>query len=86
MIVQLPCGRIIECSVEAYLELEDYDVLELNGISTPYTKEYTDPFYNQFSKASARAAKEDIEKEYTDLFDEDDQDKLEDTYFHPDYV
>ncbi len=85
MIIQLPNGRIIECSVEAYLELDEHDIRELNGLGVYYTKEYNDPFYNPFSKAS-KAALEDIEKEYKDLFDENDQDKLDDNYFHPDDI
>lgn len=85
MIVQLPCGRIIECSVEAYLDLEDHDIRELNGIGISYTKDYNDPFYNSFSKAS-KAALEDIEKEYKHLYDIDDEEKLEDKYFHPDDI
>ena len=50
MIVQLPNGRIIECSLEAYLELSDNDIRDLNGLGVQYTKESTDPFYGHFSK------------------------------------
>lgn len=85
MIIQLPNGRIIECSVEAYLELEDYDIRELNGLGAHFTKEYTDPFYNSFSKATKQAL-EDIEEEYKHLYDIDDQEKLDDDYFHPDDI
>ena len=49
MIIQLPNGRIVECSIEQYLSLSDQEVNDLNGLSTSYTKEVGDPFYNKFS-------------------------------------
>ena len=49
MIVQLPNGRIIECSVEQYLSLTDDEVKDLNGLSSAHTKEVVNPFYNAFS-------------------------------------
>ena len=42
MIVQLPNGRIVECSLEQYLSLTDQEVNDLNGLSTSYTKEVGD--------------------------------------------
>ena len=53
MIIQLPNGRIIECSVEQYLSLSDDEVRDLNCLGAGYTKEVGDPFYNSFSKPVA---------------------------------
>ena len=44
MIIQLPNGRIIECSVEQYLALTDDEYNDLNGLSSAYTKEVVNPF------------------------------------------
>ena len=88
MIIQLPNGRIIECSVEQYLSLSDDEVKELYGLSSAYTKEVNDPFYNMFSKGR-QAAEEDMEKEQDyepDLNEIDSSEKLSDTYFHSDDV
>ena len=48
MIIQLPNGRIIECSVEQYLSLSDEEIKDLNGLSAAYTKEVGNPFYNTY--------------------------------------
>ena len=73
MIVQLPNGRIIECSVEAYLDLTDNDIKDLNGLGVQYTKESTNPFYSSFSKDDSKAkyiAIEDMEEDRgPDLFE-----------------
>tara|TARA_R100000951_G_C2603979_1_gene169051 strand:- start:215 stop:499 length:285 start_codon:yes stop_codon:yes gene_type:complete len=52
MIYQLPNGRIIELSVEQFLELEDVEVKELNGLSSIYSHECSNPFYDLFSNGS----------------------------------
>ena len=49
MIYQLPNGRIIELSVEQFLELDDVEVRELNGLSSAYSLECSNPFYNLYS-------------------------------------
>jgi len=63
MIIQLPNGRIIECSTELYLSMSDDDIKELYGLSSMYTKEVSDPFYNQFHKANTNIDEELEEKE-----------------------
>lgn len=87
MIIQLPNGRIIECSVEQYLSLSDDEVQELYGLSSAYTKEVNDPFYNMYSKGR-QAAEEDMqdEEDYEpDLNEIEDEEKL-DSYFFPDDI
>jgi len=90
MIIQLPNGRIIECSLEAYLELSDNDIRDLNGLGTQYTKESTNPFYGQFSIDDSRArykAIEDMDEEYEPRLDEIDEiDKRLDSDFIPDDI
>jgi hypothetical protein len=95
MIIQLPNGRIIECSVEQYLSLSDQEIKELNGLGSAYTKEVGDPIYNSLSKLSKQAKvykpskkKDDDEiHEYEPGLDEIEAfEKLEDPYFHQDDI
>ena len=90
MIIQLPNGRIVECSIEQYLSLSDQEVNDLNGLSTSYTKEVGDPFYNKFSGKSVLEADPEIlesVQEYEPGLDEiEAYEKLEDPYFHSDDV
>ena len=95
MIIQLPNGRIIECSVEQYLSLSDDEVKDLNGLSAGYTKEVSDPFYNSFSKPIPLNVDDDSLEELIDdliiehepeLDEIDDDEKLEDSYFYPDDI
>tara|TARA_R110001632_G_scaffold3565_1_gene15785 strand:- start:2902 stop:3171 length:270 start_codon:yes stop_codon:yes gene_type:complete len=89
MIVQLPNGRIIECSVEQYLSLSDEEIQDLNGLSSAYTKEVGNPFYNRFSNRGSspepKLSNNIIEKE-PGLDEIENNEKLEDPYFHPDDV
>ena len=52
MILQLPNGRIIELSVEQYLDLNYQDLRELNSLGAAYTSECTNPFYGLYSDKS----------------------------------
>jgi len=91
MIIQLPNGRVVECSLEQYLSLSEVEIKELNGLSSAYTKEVGDPFYNKFSshiedgKVDSEIADAITEHE-PDLYDIDSFEKLEDPYFHSDDV
>ena len=90
MIIQLPNGRIIECSVEQYLALSDEEYNDLNGLSSVYTKEVGDPFYNRFARSTreevidAMDAIEHIEENEPALDEMTSFEKLEDPYFHDD--
>ena len=89
MIIQLPNGRIIECSVEQYLSLTDEEYNDLNGLSSAYTKEVGNPFYNRFSSTSTRVDKDAIEhiEEFEPALDEMEAfEKLDDPYFHSDDI
>jgi|TARA_B110000908_G_C10093273_1_gene375076 hypothetical protein len=92
MIVQLPNGRIVECSVEQYLSLTDDEIKDLNGLGVVYTKEVGDPFYNKFSNPYPIVNDfdnddEDIIVEDSRTLDEiEDQEKRDDSYFHKDDV
>lgn len=89
MIIQLPSGKIIECSVEIYLELSDAEINELNGLGVQYTKEESNnPFYNSFSQDLKNAKKvfeEDHEYE-PKLYEIDENEKRIDTDFHSDDI
>jgi|TARA_R100000935_G_scaffold3572_3_gene9043 hypothetical protein len=87
MIIQLPNGRIIECSVEQYLSLSDEEIKDLNGLSSAYTKEVGDPFYNKYSVATGKADEFPNEEEEEPALDEIESfEKLDDPYFHSDDV
>jgi len=91
MIIQLPNGRVVECSLEQYLSLSEVEIKELNGLSSAYTKEVGDPFYNKFSSHIADGEVDPeiadaITEHEPDLYDIDSFEKLEDPYFHPDDV
>ena len=88
MIIQLPNGRIIECSLEQYLSLTDEEYNDLNGLSSAYTKEVGDPFYNRFSRTSVVdvIVSEQIEENEPALDEIDAFEKLDDPYFHSDDV
>ena len=90
MIIQLPNGRIIECSVEQYLSLSDQELKDLNGLSSAYTKEVGDPFYNKYSHSINLPDKiqvsENIEEYEPGLDEIEAFEKLDDPYFHPDDI
>ena len=87
MIIQLPNGRIIECSVELYLSLTDTEVNELNGLGPQYTKENVNPFYNSYA-VELRTAKHyyESDEEYEPKLDEinDEEKRLDSDYFSDD--
>ena len=86
MILQLPNGRIIELSVEQYLDMTDQDILDLNALGIAYTKDCVNPFYNLYSSKIQEIAIEDISKDEEFLLSEDDIDLLSnriDPYYFP---
>ena len=86
MILQLPNGRIIELSVEQYLDMTDQDIQDLNSLGIGYTKDCVNPFYNLYSSKSVEVAIEDISEEEEILLTEDDIELLDnriDPYFFP---
>jgi len=85
MIVQLPNGRIVEMSVEEYLDMTDQEIKDLNGLSNAYTKQYTTPFYDLYSANALEKAIDDMDEEDT-LLTDDEIDLLShrgDSYFFP---
>lgn len=87
MILQLPNGRIIEISVEQYLDMTDQDIQDLNSLGAAYTKDCVNPFYNLYSAKVQEIALEDISEEEEEvLLSEDDIDLLSnrvDPYYFP---
>ena len=75
MIYQLPNGRIIELSLEQYLDMDDVEIRELNGLGKEYTSDITNPFYKSTLNNNKRE---------TNLDEIKDIEKLEDKYFHRD--
>tara|TARA_R110002020_G_scaffold29814_12_gene94214 strand:+ start:1326 stop:1598 length:273 start_codon:yes stop_codon:yes gene_type:complete len=88
MIYQLPNGRIIEMSLETYLELDDADIRDLNGLGKEFTSEVTNPFHKSILN---KPGKKTDEPEVWELPDREpnldeikDIEKMEDKYFHRD--
>ena len=52
MLYQLPNGRVIEMSLEQYLELDEQDLQELMGLGAHYSLDIGNPFYRSFSKGN----------------------------------
>ncbi len=93
MIYQLPNGRIIELSVEQYLDLTDSDIKDLNGLSSSYSLECNNPFYNLFAGSKVEKiigeeleSDEEFEPDLFDVINTDPADRLSDEYFHSDDV
>jgi hypothetical protein len=91
MIIQLPSGKTIECSIEIYLELSDEEIKELNGLGVQYTKEESNnPFYDLYSdelRNVKSAFIEEIDEEYEpDLYEIDPEYKMYDRDFYPDDI
>jgi len=88
MIYQLPNGRIIELSIEQFLDLNDAEIKDLNGLSTLYSHECNNPFYNLFSAVQTidpTIIPEDLledEEFIEDMFINEMYDDYLDDYFH----
>tara|TARA_Y100000817_G_scaffold312199_1_gene305668 strand:- start:463 stop:723 length:261 start_codon:yes stop_codon:yes gene_type:complete len=84
MIYQLPNGRVIEMSVEQYLDLSDNDISELVGLGPAYSMDPVNPFFRPFSKKTKQRDPEldhEVEPDLTDIKPED---KMDDKLFHRD--
>ena len=91
MIYQLPNGRIIEMSLEQYLEMDDIEIRDLNGLGKEYTSDITNPFYKSVVHSNRREKEEtpeiwDIEEREPNLDEIKDIEKMGDSYFHRDDV
>ena len=89
MIYQLPNGRIIEMSLEQFLELDDIEIRELNGLGKEYTSDITNPFYKSTLNTNKREKPDEpevweIQEREPDLDEIKDIEKMEDRYFHRD--
>lgn len=88
MIYQLPNGRIIEISIDTFLDLSDDELRDLNSLGNEFSSEIQDPFYKSSLAKGYQAFEEDSlleteEKELSldEITDEDkllDQDYLRD--------
>ena len=91
MIYQLPNGRIIEMSLEQYLELDDQDFRDLNGLGKEFTSDITNPFYKSTLNNNKREKPDqkdvwDLNEREPSLDEIKDIEKMEDDYFHRDDV
>ena len=91
MIYQLPNGRILEMSLEQYLDMDDSDIRALNGLSKEFTSDITNPFYKSTLSNNKREKPDepeiwDVEEREPNLDEIKDIEKMEDDYFHRDDV
>ena len=86
MIYQLPSGRIIELSVEQFLELSDQDINDFVGLSHVYSIEVANPFFESFTKKTKVKDPELSHEVEPNLTEIDLETKRDDTYFHRDDV
>tara|TARA_R110000751_G_scaffold149941_1_gene254907 strand:- start:1761 stop:2039 length:279 start_codon:yes stop_codon:yes gene_type:complete len=90
MIYQLPNGRIIEMSLEQYLDMDDMEIRDLNGLGKEYTSDITNPFYkstlsvNKKEKPEEEPEAWEIEEREPNLDEIKDIEKMDDEYFHRD--
>lgn len=83
MILQLPNGKVIEITLEQYLEMSDSQVQDLVGLSSGYTKEVNNPFHSMYSKKQIEDIKENLDDEFfADDEDEQAENKM-DSFFYP---
>ena len=76
-------------SLEQFLELDDIEIRELNGLGKEYTSDITNPFYKSTLNNNRREKPDEPEVwEFTerepDLDEIKDIEKMEDRYFHRD--
>jgi len=91
MIYQLPNGRIIEMSLEQYLELDEQDFRELNGLGKEFTSDITNPFYKSTLNTNKKEKPDqpeiwDVQEREPSLDEIKDIEKMEDDYFHRDDI
>ena len=88
MIYQLPNGRVIEMSLEQFLELDDQDIRELNGLGKEFTSEAPNPFHKSAILKPGRKTAEpevwELPEREPSLDEIKDIEKMDDKYFHLD--
>jgi len=86
MIYQLPNGRIIEMTLEQYLDMTDEELKDLNGLDNSYSSEVKNPFYKSCLQKSVKEKAEIPQEREPNLDEIKDIEKMEDDYFHRDDV
>ena len=76
-------------SLEQYLELDDQDFRELNGLGKEFTSDITNPFYKSTLNNNKREKPDqkdvwDLNEREPSLDEIKDIEKMEDDYFHRD--
>jgi hypothetical protein len=87
MIYQLPNGRIIELTLEQFLDMTDEELKDLNGLDSSYTTEPKGPFYKSILDKAKKEKKEvsTDKSNYEPGIDEISKtDIINDEYFHRD--
>ena len=81
MLLQLKNGHTIEISTEAYLDMTDEELRDLECLSPSQLMEINNPWYKPFSSKTTKINKEDTEDPHA-LYNVTDEEKLEDYYDH----
>ena len=80
MLLQLANGHTIEISTEAYLDMTDEQLRDLECLSPSQLMEINNPFYKPFSSKTTKA--ERVIEDPHALYNVTDEEKLEDFYDH----
>ncbi len=80
MLYQLANGHTIEISTEAYLDMTDEELRDLECLSPSQLMEINNPWYKPFS-SKTKTTKKDVEDPHA-LFNVTDEEKLQDYYDH----
>jgi hypothetical protein len=81
MLLQLKNGHTIEISTEAYLDMTDEELRDLECLSPSQLMEINNPWYKPFSSKTTKIKKEDPEDPHA-LYNVTDEEKLDDFYDH----
>ena len=78
-------------SLEQYLDLDDQDFRDLNGLGKEFTSDITNPFYKSTLNNNRKQKPDqpevwDIQEREPSLYEIKDIEKMEDDYFHRDDV
>jgi hypothetical protein len=83
MLYQLPNGKVIELSLDQYLDMSDEELESI--ISYNFGHEIESPFFGSIlEKPGSMILEEDIEEFESELPDIPEDEKLGDDYFHRD--
>lgn len=86
MLYQLRSGRTIEISLDAYLDMTDDELANLECMAESYSIEMNDPFYKPYAKGRTPIDKPLSSDKKYGVDNKSNNEKLNDEYFHKDDI